>query len=637
MFIIEFDAVAIVILGITLYVFYSQKKISDPASFRYETLLWVSLGSAFFDFISAAAINEIAKYGVVTAFLTNTIFYVFHSTIPVTVAIYVMAISGKTYRSWIAKTFFLLPYLIVISLIVTNPWTRFVFYFDETSRYRHGPGLAAPYIMVSVYIALCLYMFKTRKNAMSQLTRFALPGLFVIPGLAILLQNIFSGALLECFAIAISMLLVLFTLQNSNELIDRECGLFNRTAFIKFAGMHLENGVRFDLILLCIQNEPLLRHIYKLPRLLGLHESVATYLSEKIGRAGSVFYLEDGCFAVLMNASIPEPKTKETAIQFHQKFIEPWVLDELATDLQVRVCHLKCPDDADKLPDVFDCIEQLGTQNFNGESSSVLSTGDLNLVNRKRQAEVERVIISALGVERIHVLYQPIYSISEKKFIFADAQVILQDENQGLIQQRELFRVAEHNGIMQRLGLLSLESICAFFSASALQEKGIRHIQLRLSGVQCMQSDLSQQVLSVIGSYRIDPRHICFQITETAAVHAPDIMNINMRSLSGQNATFALDDYGSGYTDLNYIMDLPFSLIKLDKSIVHAGFNTAEGRIAMESTIALIKRLNRNIVAEGVETQEQAALLTNLGCDYLQGFYFSRPLNEVDFLKLLTA
>jgi EAL domain-containing protein (putative c-di-GMP-specific phosphodiesterase class I) len=138
-------------------------------------------------------------------------------------------------------------------------------------------------------------------------------------------------------------------------------------------------------------------------------------------------------------------------------------------------------------------------------------------------------------------------------------------------------------------------------------------------------------------AHQINPRYLCFEITETAAVNAPDIMHTNMKALSLQKTSFALDDYGSGFTDLNYIMVLPFSLIKLDKGLIHAGFKTGEGRIALESTIALIKRLGRSIVAEGVETEEQASALTMLGCDYLQGFYFSKPLNESDFLKLLSV
>jgi EAL domain-containing protein (putative c-di-GMP-specific phosphodiesterase class I) len=152
-----------------------------------------------------------------------------------------------------------------------------------------------------------------------------------------------------------------------------------------------------------------------------------------------------------------------------------------------------------------------------------------------------------------------------------------------------------------------------------------------------MQSDLPRQVFEVCEEFGVDPARICFAITETTAVNFPETMGINMTALNGRGVSFALDDYGSGFTDLSYVMNLPFGEIKLAQEVVLKGFESAKGSIALESTIALIRSLGRKIVAEGVETAAQAEALSSFGCEYLQGFLFSPPVEGADFGKLLEA
>lgn len=164
---------------------------------------------------------------------------------------------------------------------------------------------------------------------------------------------------------------------------------------------------------------------------------------------------------------------------------------------------------------------------------------------------------------------------------------------------------------------------------------GIEYVQVNLSVVQCMQSDLVEQLLSIMDRYKVDPSFICLEVTETAAVYTPHIMEKNIKTLSDYGVKFALDDYGTGYSNMTYLLSLPFRFIKLEKEIVWECFKSEKAHIAIESTVAMIKKLNMQIVAEGIEDKHQLDTLLGMGCDFIQGYYFSKPVPEKDFIEVL--
>jgi len=634
-YIIHFDAVAVLLIGITLFLFYNQKKVPDHSSRRFAFLLWTCLGSALFSMLGSLAIDYPRAFGFRLESLLNVAFFLFHNAIPVAVAGYVISICGKATLTKTEMAILYFPYLAAAALILSSPVNGFLFYFDADLGYHHGPGFLSLYLLSFCYLAFTCFRLFGRRRMFSRQNLQILPAALIIPLAAAAFQNQLPGVQLECFAASISLLLILFTIQNSSELVDSTTGLFNRAAFIKWTETNLKDKTGFDVILLCIPNAPLLHQTFDLQNITNLFKAMAIFLADINDDTGTLFYLGDEFFALLFNRDISEKAKRKLINGIRERYFQPWDVGSTQTAISVRQCLLQCPEEASSVMEIFDCLELMTTLSIRDGHSGIIGAEDLNLLNRKRDDEVEKAIRAALAASRLKILYQPIFSVAKKRYAMADALMALKEESDERIQQSELIRVAEYNGLMQRIGSLALQGVCHFFIANALAEKGIEQIQIRLAGSQCLQSDLAQQILTVTEARKMDPRRICFEVTETSAVNSPDIMNINMKMLAGQNFSFALDDYGSGYTDLDYILDLPFTMIKLDKSIIRAGFESSRGRIILESTILLIKKLDRLIIAEGVETAEQAQVLTWLGCDYLQGFYFSPPVTAEEFLKLL--
>jgi FOG: EAL domain len=633
--ILQFDIVAFLLLGISLFLFYNQKNVRNRAGFWFKALLWNCLAGTLFSAVSSAIVNHQETFAPAVAQLVFTLYLLLHNTIMILAMAYIMAMTGRTPATRLAPAAMLVPCLASAAAILADPWTGWLYAFDGVTGFQARGGVIFLYAAFTVYLVTCAILLYSRRKHFTGAIRVIIPLALFLPGVGVTIQYLCPGLVLENFAASVALLLILFTIQNSSEVIDSSTGLFNRRAFNQQVEMRLTNRSSFGVLLLSLQNIGLLRHIYDIQDLIRLFQEIARFLAGQTDRQGQAFYLGNDSFALVLGNSLSEREKRDIEERIRERFMKSWQVDNARTEIPVRFCLLHCPEEASTVSDIIDCLEQLPAITVRNGHSGIIEASQLNLVGRKREEEVQQALRRAISSNGIEILYQPIFSVLERKCCFADALITIREKGQDWIQQGELIRVAERHGLMQRIGSMALDSVCAFYQNNRLRDQGLASIQLRLASTQCMQGDLPQQILAITEAHGINPHHICFEITETTAVHTPAIMHLNMKMLSGLEFSFALDDYGSGYTDLGYIMEMPFSVVKLDKSIIQSGFTTSKGKVVLNSTIALLKRLNKKIVAEGVETMEQAEVLTILGCDFLQGYYFSGPLPGRDFLELL--
>ena len=205
----------------------------------------------------------------------------------------------------------------------------------------------------------------------------------------------------------------------------------------------------------------------------------------------------------------------------------------------------------------------------------------------------------------------------------------------GFISPDEFIPIAEKTGLIFEIGEFVFHQVCGMMSKQKIWERGIEYIEINLSPVQCIEEDLHAKLFSIMDSYEIPYDRVNLEITETATISSEEVLRRNIEPLLANGVTFSLDDYGTGYSNLSNVISYPFHIIKIDKSMVWSTMDDERAMRALRHTVAMIKDLDINIVAEGVETIEQAKLLGNLGCGFLQGYYFSKPVSEKDFIKMI--
>ena len=172
-------------------------------------------------------------------------------------------------------------------------------------------------------------------------------------------------------------------------------------------------------------------------------------------------------------------------------------------------------------------------------------------------------------------------------------------------------------------------------AATDVLNLGVKYVEVNLSVVDCIQTNLADNVLGTLKKYRVGTDKINFEITETWEKEITTVVDDNVKKLTEAGIAFSMDDFGSGYSNISRIATMPVNLFKLDKSIVQAAFESEVSYMVMHNLIRIIKSLGKEIVAEGVETGEQAKQLIRLGCDHIQGFFYAIPMPESQFIEFL--
>ena len=245
---------------------------------------------------------------------------------------------------------------------------------------------------------------------------------------------------------------------------------------------------------------------------------------------------------------------------------------------------------------------------------------------------------SALEEDRIEVFYQPIYSTKLNRFVSAEALVRIRDQEGAIIPPDKFIPIAERNGIISQIGQCVFDKTCAFIRKNQLKERyGIEYVEVNLSVRQCEDITLADTYIQIMKKYRLDPSCISLEITESASIKVRDNLLKNMRQLMDYGVRFALDDFGNGESNLNYIVDMPVSIVKFDRDMTQSYFSSYKAKFVMEAAMHMIQDMKLEIVSEGVETREQAEAIGALGIEYIQGYYFSRPLPGEEFLEFVAG
>lgn len=248
---------------------------------------------------------------------------------------------------------------------------------------------------------------------------------------------------------------------------------------------------------------------------------------------------------------------------------------------------------------------------------------------------MEQMLEEAMKEDRIEVFYQPIYSTREKRFVSAEALVRMRDRDGRLVPPGSFISVAEANGKILPLGEIVFEKVCRFFTRESLEQYGLHYIEVNLSVVQCGYSELAEDYIGIMEKYQIDPHYINLEITESASMAAKKTLLENMRRLMEYGVYFSLDDFGTGQSNLNYIVDMPVNIVKFDREMSQAFFRDDKAKYVMNAAMQMIHGMKLKIVSEGIETKDQYLAMEELDIDYIQGYYFSKPLPEAEFLAFL--
>ena len=249
--------------------------------------------------------------------------------------------------------------------------------------------------------------------------------------------------------------------------------------------------------------------------------------------------------------------------------------------------------------------------------------------------KVEQFLHTAITNDLFEVYYPPVYSLKEKRYITLEALSRLHHPELGWIPPDIFIQIAEKNNLVDRITNLQFRRICRFIQEHPLLTDRLCNIKMNLSPLDLIQPNSSSRLIRLMDEYGVKHSFIQFEITETVATEYNSALNKAVDDFADSGIGLCLDDFGSGYANLNTVMQLPFSAIKLDRSLLNKICEDPRSANFYHSIVSSFQNMGFHVISEGVETEAEVKLLSDYGVDMIQGFYFSKPLPPEKLLDLL--
>lgn len=254
-----------------------------------------------------------------------------------------------------------------------------------------------------------------------------------------------------------------------------------------------------------------------------------------------------------------------------------------------------------------------------------------------RRAEVTSELRQSIEAGDIEVFYQPILNIDEGTVVGVEALARWAHPTRGVVPPDEFIPVAEASGLIIPLGISVLADACR--QVQLWRRAGVVddsfYVTVNLSARQLRDSTIVTETARVLHETGLPPSALVLEVTESAIMEDFGIAGARLGQLRDLGLRLALDDFGTGYSSLSYLRELPMDAVKIDKSFIDRVAEDSEGTAMVRSVIELTRTLGLTSIAEGVEGQEQLAVLEALGCDNAQGFLFARPVSGTSAATLL--
>ena len=515
-------------------------------------------------------------------------------------------------------------------LVITNPYTGWVYYYTDSREFTRSFAEYIIYGFTAVYLLLAIVKLFRTWNALTAKRRTAVTYFVIVVVAGVILQLYSEKVSVELFAEAIGLMGVLMSLENEDELIDADSDMYNRRALRTDIKGYLLNKRSVSVIGIRITNADFVVKTSVTGNSEVITEITSDYLRSLVPRY-YLYTVNPNTIAIAV-PDLREQKALELCTTLSKRFARPWFHHGTHYQLDTVILEASAPK---RLRSASDALYMLDSPLPADNDKAILHGSDLEYLLRR--AAVEEAVSRGLIENSFEVYFQPTFCMKTKKLHGAEALLRMHDRELGSISPEEFIPIAEQMGLIDDIDDFVLREVCRFVKSGLPAACGMESINVNLSVLQCMKPNFVEHINAIVEESGIEKSFLNFEITESVAADDYLLLSRVVADLKKEGFMFSMDDYGTGYSNMNAILSLNLDVIKIDKSILRGAESSELGYIMLEYSVRMFRQMKRQILIEGVETAEQIELLSKLNVDYLQGYFFSKPLCEkefVDFIKV---
>ena len=568
-----------------------------------------------------------------TLMVFETLASIFNVSFVASYAFYVMVsvhVLDKSNRLKMVLTW--VPAIVFGILYLINPFTKYFFDFryDGTHWvFEPAVGWWALVIMGIIYALFAATYFGINLKRLHK--RKAIP-LCLFNGISIVgivFGCFFSQTDVQYLAEAIVVVCMLIWVEADGTLLDTRTGFYNRTAFLDDNAMSMKSRQKYKIIGISLSNYDSIRRAFGEDVVNALVTEASKRIKKHVYRTAP-YYLGRGRFAFYYYEKDEEEIEEylEELKGILQKEFNSLSQNHAKTAWLISLA--KIPEEINTVTGLYD----LFSGNTEEADVKVRRGSDFSFIARKN--DVLAAFKRGLEEHNFEVYFQPIWDANNNRVVTAEALIRLNDPVLGRINPAEFIPIAESSGDIREIGEFVFREACRFFKRGNLEEAGLEFVCVNVSVHQLQQSDLAEHFLRIAKEEQVDVSHITLEITESENAESNPILLNQIIKLVNTGFKLSLDDYGTGYANLARLTNSDFTSIKMDRSLL-LNSTTEKGKRLLKESIGIMKGFGFNVVQEGVETKEQLEEVISYGADLVQGYYFSQPVPEEEFLRTVRS
>ncbi len=613
----------------------------EARNLRYKFLkamYYTAFISTFLTVVSVLATTTLVDYSnYVLSYTLMLLYFVFLPCAPVMFILYSVTLTDLNSNEkdhYKKLSIYCIPYLIYLTVVLSNVFTDKIFTIDENLYYIRGDWYQAPFVVNGFYlmVLLCITVKNSRTvyKEVMQVLSFA----FIFSSSIILVQFFIDDVILTGTIYTLSILIVHLYIQNVRKSADHLTGVNNRIALTHRINERIKKNDDFSLYIISLRNFKSVNERYGLETGDKLLRLVSENLLKKFSIYNTYRYSGDE-FAIISKDLSDEYFAEVTSVI--DSLNNPISIDGFYVVLDLIFVRVDYPTFSKNSKDLISAAdysvrtlkEKSGGGRYLYDISIMHNMSEKNLMTQK--------IKEALINDDFIVHYQPIFSIGKNAFSQAEALVRMLD-NDELLYPNSFIDIAEKTGLITKITYKVLDIVCRDLKSlidNNQLDPQFESVSVNFPYYQFTLPDMVEDVVEILSKYDIPPSMIKIEITERVLISDSFNMKVVMKEMQEKGFVFELDDFGVEYSNMSVFLDLPLDIIKIDRSLLLSATKSQENKKFFEHLIWGIKSTNKKIIVEGIEELDQKDLCVSCKCDYIQGYLFAKPMSIRDALVFI--
>ncbi len=625
--ILHFDMAALFIFAIIIFYVIYRKLYK-----AYSSFVFLLINILYFVLCS---VDIIVSSNIIPNLYVNEalmfIYYLLKYQISIVYLLYLIVIthSEDLIRNKRVGIPFSIPFIVTFGYLISNLFTGQIYYFNSSGEYFRGDYIFLFYGLSFVYVLIGIIwlIYNAKMFVFSDI--FALSSVYVFSIAALVIQYFFKDVVIEILATSLSMLLLSSTVERSRFVVDPRTGLKNNNNFAGIVFSSFKRKKEVGVVLFYIKNYLAIYDKYRYDVAIRNSRILSSYLSKAFvdKYKYDCYYLNGGIYAF-----VTEPKNIEEFSLSLNQLLESTYDKKVDFNINYVICNTIIPNDFSNQNEfdhfVYSFVDSVNT------NKKVISVADIKKNNNNQLINLDLILDRAIVNKEIVVEYQPLYELSERKFTVVEALARINDPEFGIINADNFISYAEKKDRIYELDMAIIDRVYDFYSTVDFDDMGLKCISINLSVQTLCNKNFHEDLKLLELKYGVKKRKIYFEIKERERTTFNQNAFDSIKALMDEGYLFSLDNYGIGCMPIDNLAKVPFVNVKFDTTFAKACVNK-DTCIVIGNTIKLFKNLNKVSICAGVDDEESAKILEGLNPDYVQGFYYSRPLSLDNLVAFL--